>query len=82
MFLDDFILRNNSICQSLLEYDPFELLNFAELACEKDPYCIGITDNNCDKIGPFHLCKTGFLTLESYTPSCVYQKEEYIGIKQ
>ena len=77
--LDDYVTKTNSICQASNKYDSHELLLFAELACEKHKRCIGITDDNCDKKGPFHLCKTGFLNQDSYTPSCIYQKKKYIG---
>ena len=69
----------NSICQASSEYESHELLDFAKISCIEDRHCIGITDDNCDKNGTFHLCKTGYLTSDSYTPSCIYQKMTYSG---
>ena len=77
---DEFSKKANSICFTTNQYGSYELLNFAELACENDAECIGIYDDHCDRKGPFQLCKYGIFEQDSYTPSCIYQKKEYNGI--
>ena len=81
--LDNFVTKHNSICENSNKYNRHEVLSFAELACEKDTSCMGIIDDNCDKIGSFYLCKTGFVTLDdSNERTCVYQKKKTIGTSQ
>ena len=80
--LENFVTRHSSICEDSLKYDPHESLIDAKLACDNDTHCIGIVDDNCNRIKPFHLCKIGFVTLDQNIEHCVYQKKNYIGTLQ
>ena len=65
-------------CPLSNKYNNYHYLSFAEFACEKDTNCIGIIDDNCDRDGPFQLCKNGYIKLDSDTISnCIYQKKNY-----
>ena len=77
VFSDDFVQRTGSKCLESNRHGSYELLNFAELACEGDADCIGIYDEHCDRKGPFQLCINGYLAQDSYTSSCLYQKRQY-----
>ena len=54
---NNFVTQQQSICQSFIEGSLYESYSSAELACEKEKSCIGIAEDQCDKHGPFHLCK-------------------------
>ena len=57
-------------------YDQHEYLNEAKIACVNDSQCIGVYEDSCNKIGPFMLLKSGFLTSVSGT-NCIYKKTTY-----
>ena len=57
-------------------YDQHTHLNEAKIACVNDSQCIGVYEDSCNKIGPFVLLKSGFLTSVSGT-NCIYKKTTY-----
>ena len=77
--LDDFEIKENSICVWSNKYDNFNHLALAKIACAQDPNCIGIHDQTGDGNGPFQLCKYGLVTPESSVLSCIYKKKNYEG---
>ena len=82
--LENFIQKKHSYCQSS-HYDKYDILNDAFLKdaqtkCESNSKCIGIYDENCDKIGPFGVCKERLFQSISATNDCVYQKKDLDGM--
>ena len=76
-FLDEFLQTKFVECSNANTFGAYELLEQAEIGCSSNITCIGILDEGCDNVGPYRLCKKGFMIS---TLSCISKKKIYTGM--
>ena len=70
---------------NLYEYENYERLSYATMACQNDTECMGVFEEACDQDGPFSLvkkvhslCKIGYFSSICWE---AYYKTLILGIK-
>ena len=72
MWVDEFVQVSQAHCATN-DYDSYDLLDDAKVACLNDVNCSAVYDYKCDDIGTFRLCPVGFAVESSTNNSCLYR---------
>ena len=80
-FSDEFLQGEIGECSAANTFGTFNLSTLAEVECSSNMGCIGVLDEGCDKVGPYRLCKKGFMaqSTQKEKPNCIFQKKEHTG---